>query len=106
VGRFLEHSRIWCFDNADGPGQPGWFIGSADMMPRNLDRRVEAVTPVSSPVARTQLQEILDTLLADNQLAWSLDAAGDWHRVHAGEGEEPVNAHLRFQAAAIARSEV
>ncbi len=105
VGRFLEHSRLWRFDNAEGDGLPGWYIGSADMMPRNLDRRIEAIAPILDGVARRQLDEILDTLLADNQLSWTLDSTGEWHRVIATPDDEIVNAHHRFLAAAVARSE-
>jgi polyphosphate kinase len=105
VGRFLEHSRLWRFDNAEGNGRPGWYIGSADMMPRNLDRRVEAIAPILDAGARQQLDDILDTLLADNQLSWTLDSTGEWHRVIAASEDEAINAHHRFVAAAVARSE-
>lgn len=104
VGRFLEHSRIWRFANAYGDGQPGFFIGSADMMPRNLDRRVEALAPVEDQVLRTRIDGILDTLLADNELAWTLGSTGEWTRVHREPAAEPVNAHLAFQRSAILRS--
>ena len=83
VGDFLEHSRIFRF----GSQERGYdyLIGSADLMTRNLDRRVEAVLPVTDEAARARLQEILDIELADDQLAWQLDGNdGSWQRVPEG----------------------
>ncbi|MCY7418861.1 MAG: polyphosphate kinase 1 [Chloroflexi bacterium] len=78
IGRFLEHSRILCF----GQGEREQFlIGSADMMERNLDRRVEALVPVTEPALQDRLRVILQTLLRDDRRAWSLDREGDWKRV-------------------------
>ena len=79
VGRFLEHSRVYRF-GAD-PETAEYLIGSADLMPRNLDRRVEAVTPVTDPRLRARLAEILDLDLADDVLAWELGADGTWTKV-------------------------
>ncbi|WP_250121710.1 polyphosphate kinase 1 [Chroococcidiopsis sp. CCMEE 29] len=73
VGRFLEHSRIYYFHNQ---GQEEIYIGSADWMPRNLDRRVEAITPIDDPDIAKDLQEILGTMLADNRQAWDLQPDG------------------------------
>jgi polyphosphate kinase len=73
VGRFLEHSRIFYFHNQ---GQETVLIGSADWMPRNLDRRVEAVVPVEDPAIAKDLQEILAIMLADNRQAWDLQPDG------------------------------
>jgi polyphosphate kinase len=73
VGRFLEHSRIFYFHNR---GQEEIWIGSADWMPRNLDRRVEACTPIDDPDISKDLQEILGVLLADNRQAWDLQPDG------------------------------
>ncbi len=78
IGRFLEHSRIFYFRNG---GDEEFSIGSADMMERNLDRRVEAVTPVDDPVLRERLREILDVMLRDDRRAWELGADGVWRRV-------------------------
>ncbi len=75
VGRFLEHSRIFYFHNQ---GQEEIFIGSADWMPRNLDRRVEAVVPIEDPTISKDLQEILGILLADNRHAWDLQSDGHY----------------------------
>jgi len=75
VGRYLEHSRIFHFHNN---GDEEVFIGSADWMQRNLDRRVEAVTPVEDPVCAGKLKEILNILLADNRQAWELQSDGSY----------------------------
>ncbi|MUL36327.1 polyphosphate kinase 1 [Gloeocapsopsis dulcis] len=75
VGRFLEHSRIFYFHNN---GQEEIFIGSADWMPRNLDRRVEAITPIHDPKIAKDLQEILGVMLADNRQAWDLQPDGTY----------------------------
>ncbi|NJO20194.1 MAG: polyphosphate kinase 1 [Spirulinaceae cyanobacterium RM2_2_10] len=75
VGQLLEHSRIFYFQNN---GEDEVFIGSADWMPRNLDRRVEAVTPVENPQIRQDIQEILGIMLADNRQAWELQSEGNY----------------------------
>ncbi|RUR78263.1 polyphosphate kinase 1 [Chlorogloeopsis fritschii PCC 9212] len=82
IGRFLEHSRIFYFYNN---GQEEIYIGSADWMPRNLDRRVEVVTPVQDPDIAKDLQEILGIMLADNRQAWELQADGSYIQRHPGE---------------------
>jgi polyphosphate kinase len=76
IGRFLEHSRLFWFANA---GEPEIFIGSADWMPRNLDRRVEAVAPISDPELRRHLEELLNLYLHDAG-AWHMDPDGDFHQ--------------------------
>jgi polyphosphate kinase len=77
VGRYLEHSRIFYFAN---DGSEEFYIGSADWMERNLDRRVEAVTPVEDPACAQQLKEILDLALIDNRQAWDLQSDGSYVR--------------------------
>ena len=77
VCRFLEHSRIYCFING---GKPLYFIGSADWMRRNLDRRVETITPVENPKLQTQLKEILDVYDRDNCSAWDAQPDGTYIR--------------------------
>ena len=90
VGRYLEHSRIYRFANGRGPGLPTILIGSADLMPRNLDRRVEALVPVEEPELQARLDEILEVNLADDTLAWVLDDTGAWHHVAGrGHGRHP-----------------
>jgi polyphosphate kinase len=75
VGRFLEHSRIYYFYNN---GQEEIYIGSADWMRRNLDRRVEVITPIRDQDIAKDLQEILGIMLADNRQAWELQADGTY----------------------------
>ena len=95
VGQFLEHSRVFMFGNG---GRPEFYLGSSDLMPRNLDRRVEAVVPVSDTKLRQRLQQILDVSLADDVLAWELGADGTWHRVPTVRG---LNSHNRFKELAL-----
>jgi polyphosphate kinase len=90
VGRFLEHSRIWTFANGK---RRDHYIGSADLMPRNLDLRVEVVTPVTDPDLTGRLQEILDVMLADNVQAWELSVDGTWQRRQPADGEKRVATH-------------
>ena len=73
LGRFLEHSRVLVFHAGK---TSTYLIGSADMMPRNLDHRVEIMVPIESQRAQAELNTIFDTLLADNRQAWQLDADG------------------------------
>jgi len=75
VGRFLEHSRLFYFANG---GVEEFYIGSADWMPRNFDRRVEAVAPVDSPLLHRRLRSLLRTCLEDDRQAWELGADGSW----------------------------
>ena len=100
VGRFLEHQRLWLFQNGR---QRAFYIGSADLMPRNLDHRVEAVTPVSDPDLVDRLQEIIDVMLADNVQAWELGLEGTWQRRQPAEGERPVATHRLLRELALRR---
>jgi polyphosphate kinase len=77
VGRFLEHSRIYSFHRGD---EHRYYIGSADLMPRNLDTRVELLTPVENEELRAELEDTLERCLADDTFAWTLDADGRWTR--------------------------
>jgi polyphosphate kinase len=101
VGRYLEHSRIYRFANGRGPGQPTILIGSADLMPRNLDRRVEALVAVDEPDLQARLEEILDVNLADDSLAWELQPDGHWEHV---AGDRKVDTHVRLQEIARTRA--
>ena len=84
VGRYLEHSRIYFFGNANGVGRPVYLIGSADLMPRNLNSRVEALVPVHDPRLQARLQQILDTSLAEQARAWTLHPDGTWEAPRPG----------------------
>jgi polyphosphate kinase len=84
VGRFLEHARVFYFQNG---GDEKVYIGSADMMERNLDHRVEALAAVKTTEIREQLKLMLDLAVSDNVGAWTLDRRGRWARVSAPEGE-------------------
>ncbi len=84
VGRYLEHSRIFRFGTPDRGMD--YLIGSADLMARNLDRRVEAIVPVVDAGNQARLQEILDVLLADDDTAWTLGPDGTWTRATGGTG--------------------
>jgi polyphosphate kinase len=103
VGRYLEHSRIFYFGHGD-KGRPAYLMGSADWMPRNLDRRVEALVPVDDEGLRVRLREVLDVNLADNCLAWELGPDARWSRVAADEGAARVDTHERLQELALARN--
>ncbi|MDH4116732.1 MAG: polyphosphate kinase 1 [Acidimicrobiia bacterium] len=99
VGRYLEHSRIYRF-GARGRDRR-YYIGSADLMPRNLDRRVEALAPVEDSDLQFRLDEILEVSLADDVLSWELGADGQWRKV---EPVHYVDAHLTMRGLAEARA--
>ena len=85
IGRFLEHSRLQYYANG---GHPEYFLGSADWMPRNLDRRVEAMVPVEDRQWHPRLRSLLETCLSDNRQAWELGADGTYRRRHADGAPE------------------
>ncbi|HYZ14590.1 MAG TPA: polyphosphate kinase 1 [Actinomycetota bacterium] len=98
VGRYLEHSRIFRF----GEGEDAiHYIGSADLMQRNLDQRVEAVVPVPDPALCARLDEMLDVLLQDDTLSWTLGRDGVWSKVPTERG---ANAQQGFQEMAVERA--
>ena len=99
LGRFLEHSRIFRF-GSERRGRR-YLIGSADLMPRNLDRRIEVVVPIDDPRLEARLEGILELLLADDDLAWTLAGDGSWARVR---GTRRLRAQQALQERARARS--
>ncbi len=103
VGRFLEHTRIYYFHNN---GNEDYYIGSADLMKRNLESRVEVIVPIEAPNLREQLRRFLDMQLADTENAWEMQSNGDYQRVQCGN--KPVlmaqsrfidDANARYKAA-------
>ena len=79
LGRFLEHSRLFCFEAGE---TKTFLLGSADLMERNLDHRIEVIVPVESPLVRAEIEAVFRSLLADNSQAWALHADGTWERLH------------------------
>ena len=98
VGRFLEHSRIYSFER---PGEePRIYIGSADLMPRNLEKRVELVVPIEDERVCTELTDILDRSLADDMNAWDLDSDGQWRRRNGSAGRSVQREMVECHSAA------
>ncbi|MBV9213617.1 MAG: polyphosphate kinase 1 [Actinobacteria bacterium] len=103
VGRFLEHSRVYGFHRGS---ESRWYVGSSDLMPRNLDTRVELVVPVGSRDLRDDLEDTLDRCLADDTFSWSLGADGAWERRRRGDRSVHLElAHRALRRAAAAADE-
>ena len=100
VGRFLEHSRIYRFGGT-GTRPLALLMGSADLMERNLDRRIEVLTPVTDPELQARLLEVLDLNLVDDTNSWVLGPNGTWERVPTIEG---ISAQRRLQELARDRA--
>jgi polyphosphate kinase len=93
LGRFLEHSRLYCFETGD---DRTYLLGSADLMPRNLDHRIEVVTPAEDQHVRAEIDAIFKALLADNSNAWELQRDESWLRVTGKKGERRRPAQAQF----------
>jgi polyphosphate kinase len=102
VGQFLEHSRIFGFANG---GKTEWYIGSADLMERNLDRRVEAVVPIEDPDAAARIEAVIAAMLADDRHSWQLGPDSTWRRTEDLTGRPGTNDVFEvLKAAALASS--
>jgi len=101
VGRFLEHSRVFVFES---PDRIAAFLGSSDLMPRNLDNRVEVVVPVEDARAQQDITRVFDVLLADNSEAWDLDADGGWRRARPRKGVRARTAQVVLMRNALTRA--
>jgi polyphosphate kinase len=99
VGRFLEHDRLFVYGASSGTH---YYLGSADLMPRNLDHRVEVVTPVDDPELQAEIQYALDTVMADTVSLWRQGPDGEWSRVMPAPGEEARSAQDELMAHALA----
>ncbi|MCQ3811342.1 MAG: polyphosphate kinase 1 [Acidimicrobiia bacterium] len=100
IGRYLEHSRIYYFGNGEDIGAPAYYIGSADLMPRNLNRRIEALVAVVNPDLRRRIDQVLEINLKDDTLAWDLLPDATWQRVAKSTDFEAHTAFERLAAAA------
>jgi polyphosphate kinase len=99
VGRFLEHSRIFSFGQGD---RERTFIGSADLMERNLDRRIEAMTPIKDAAVQARIREIVTVMRRDDRRAWSLGPDGHWSRIEPADAARPVDTFETLMRAADA----
>jgi polyphosphate kinase len=93
VGRLLEHSRVYAFERGE---ERKVYIASADLMPRNLDHRVEMAVPIEAPELQAELWDTLERAFADNQSSWELASDGVWRRRIPGPGEEPRSLQLEL----------
>jgi polyphosphate kinase len=101
LGRFLEHSRLFIFTAGK---ESSYFLGSADLMPRNLDHRIELVTPVEDARAQNEMSRTFDVLLADNTTAWELSPDGHWMKLRPRKGDRGRAAQQVFMRSARARA--
>jgi polyphosphate kinase len=101
VGRFLEHSRVFVLEAG---GKTTYLLGSADLMPRNLDHRLELVVPVEDARARQRVNTMFDALAADNTNSWELNGDGAWRRVRPKKGDRTASAQVLLMRNAVARA--
>jgi polyphosphate kinase len=100
VGRFLEHSRLLVFEAGD---ESTYLLGSADLMTRNLDHRIEVLAPVEDQSARDEITAVMDALMADNTNAWELQSDGAWQRLTPGQDEPHRSTHAALMRRARLR---
>ena len=100
VGRFLEHSRLFVFEAGD---ESTYLLGSADLMTRNLDHRIEVLAPVEDQSARDEITAVMDALMADNTNAWELQSDGAWQRLTPGQDEPHRSTHAALMRRARLR---
>ena len=100
LGRYLEHSRLFILESSK---KVTYLLGSADLMPRNLDHRLEIVVPVEDSYAQQRLSTVFDALLADNAQAWGLGPDGLWERLNPAKDERPKPAQAALVRSARAR---
>ncbi|WP_343297243.1 phospholipase D-like domain-containing protein, partial [Campylobacter avium] len=91
IGKYLEHARIFYFKHSE----PNYFISSADWMPRNLDRRLELMTPIFDKKSKAKLAQILRLQLEDSELSYELDSNGDYHKLK--ENDKPLNSQQKLE---------
>ncbi|MBS1679361.1 MAG: polyphosphate kinase 1 [Actinobacteria bacterium] len=101
VGRFLEHSRVYTFHRGD---ETRVLMGSADMMPRNLDSRVELVAPVEDPALQAEMCDVLERCFADNANSWDLGSDGEWTRIQRAPDEPRRDVQLELRERAASRA--
>ena len=101
LGRFLEHSRIFIFEAGE---RTRYFLGSSDLLPRNLDYRIEVVVPIETRPLQAELDAVLDALLSDNSQAWELRSDGSWVRLAPRKNERRKTAQGTLIARARARA--
>jgi polyphosphate kinase len=100
LGRFLEHSRVFIFEARE---EASYYLGSADLMPRNLDFRIEAVVPVEDQRSQQELSRALDTMASSNQYVWELESDGEWRRVRTKKGDRARGTQALLMRSARAR---
>jgi polyphosphate kinase len=101
LGRFLEHSRFLIFQRGE---EARYLLGSADLLPRNLDHRIEVVAPIEARPLQAELDAVFDALLADTSQAWELGSDGAWSRIAPPNGERPRSAQSQLMQRARARA--
>jgi polyphosphate kinase len=102
LGRFLEHSRVFVFDR--GGGAATYYLGSADLMPRNLDHRIEILAPVEDARSQREIERVFDVLLHATAHAWELGSDGRWDAVRPKKGERAKEAQTMLMRSMRARA--